>query len=45
MKNECSNLSVEIMAKLLLTWERAQRGFVNVPVITSVKVFMYFILF
>lgn len=45
MKNECSNHSVEVMGKLLLTWEGAQRGFVNAPIIISVKVFMYLILF
>lgn len=41
MKSECSNRSMEIMVKCLLTWEGAQRGFVSAAVIISVKVFIF----
>lgn len=41
MNSECFNLLMEIMYKLLLTWEGAQRGFVNAPVIISVEVFTF----
>lgn len=40
-KSECSNHSVEIMVKLLLTWEGALRGFVNAPVIVSIEAFIF----